>query len=24
MGDGIILYTKDSDGKFIPIFTETV
>jgi hypothetical protein len=24
MGDGIILYTKDSDGKFVPIFTETV
>ena len=24
MGDGIILYTKDDDGRFIPIFTETV
>jgi len=24
MGDGMILYTKDDSGKFIPIFTETV
>jgi hypothetical protein len=24
MGDGMILYTKDDSGRFIPIFTETV
>ena len=24
MGDGLILYTKDEGGKFVPIFTETI
>jgi excisionase family DNA binding protein len=24
MGDGMILYTKDENGRFIPIFSETV
>lgn len=24
MGDGIILYTKDENGRFIPIFSETI
>jgi hypothetical protein len=24
MGDGILVYTKDSSGRFIPIFSETI
>lgn len=24
MGDGIILYTKDEHGRFIPVFSETI
>jgi hypothetical protein len=24
MGDGILLYTKNSDGSYIPIFSETI
>jgi hypothetical protein len=24
MGDGMILYTKDDSGRFIPVFTETI
>ena len=24
MGDGILLYTKTEDGRFIPIFSETI
>lgn len=24
MGDGMILYTKDSNGKFIPVYNETI
>jgi hypothetical protein len=24
MGDGILLYTKTEDGRFIPIFNETI
>jgi hypothetical protein len=24
MGDGILLYTRTEDGRFIPIFSETI